>query len=580
MLIDAGERDKSDDVAQYLKGEGITSLDYVVATHPHADHIGGISDILKTFPIGQFLDSGYPHTSGTYEYMLNTINNENIPFKTVKRGDTIDFAPGINVQVLSPGSTYFTDDLNQNSIVLKVTDGSVSFLLMGDAGVEAENAIMQDGYNVNADILKVGHHGSYTSSGQAFIDLANPAVSIIEVGANNEYGHPHTETLQTLQKVSTVYRTDQDGTVTVTTDGSSYSVSTENTASNPKETVHPVIPTADFSTSATSGYTPLTIQFTDVSQNAASRSWNFNSDGTSDSSEVSPVYTYTAPGTYLATLVVSNANGTNSKTTSITVLEENNSNGGSSDSSSDSSSSDSSSSDSSNSGGSSHSSGSGGGSPEPQSNVEIKELSQTFVNSGKPVMFDFPRNATSVLYVSFDSKKNAGKTTTIVEMLKGKSTLVSGLPPGEVYKYLNIWVGNGGFATSKNIENAVVCFKVEKAWLQSISIDQSSIILNMYNDTRWDQLQTSQSGEDDTYLYFTAKTQGFSPFAITGKAKVKEAVNEIESKPKIGSLEQKSESTATSVEQTPEQEENTSTPGFGIIYGMIGLLVVFLSRRR
>ena len=134
MLIDAGERDKSDDVAQYLKGEGITSLDYVVATHPHADHIGGISDILKTFPIGQFIDSGYPHTSGTYEYMFNTINNENIPFKTAKRGDTIDFAPGIDVQVLNPGSTYFTDDLNQNSIVLKVTDGSVSFLLMGDAG--------------------------------------------------------------------------------------------------------------------------------------------------------------------------------------------------------------------------------------------------------------------------------------------------------------------------------------------------------------------------------------------------------------------------------------------------------------
>ena len=229
MLIDAGESSTGDDVAEYIKSEGITSLDYVVATHPHADHIGGMSDILKTFPIGQFLDSGYPHTSGTYEYMLETIDSSNIPFTTVKRGDKIDFASGVVVEVLNPGNSYFTDDLNQNSVVLKVTDGSVSFLLMGDAGIEAEDAIMKDGYNVDADILKVGHHGSSTSSGETFISAVSPAVSIIEVGAGNEYGHPHTEALETLQKASTVYRTDVDGTVTVTTDGSAYTVTTEKT---------------------------------------------------------------------------------------------------------------------------------------------------------------------------------------------------------------------------------------------------------------------------------------------------------------------------------------------------------------
>ena len=89
------------------------------------------------------------------------------------------------------------------------------------------------------------------------------------------------------------------------------------------------------------------------------------------------------------------------------------------------------------------------------------------------------------MYVSFDAKKTAGKTTTIAEQLKGKSTLVSGLPEGEVYKYFNIWVGNGGFATSKNIENPVVCFKVEKSWLQDKKIDQASITLNRYNDKKW-----------------------------------------------------------------------------------------------
>ena len=229
MLIDSGEIGKGDDVATYVKGEGITSLDYVVATHPHSDHIGGMSVILNDFQIGHFIDSGYPYTSKTYENMLTTIDKKNIPFMTPKRGDKIDFSSGIDVQVLNPGSTYFTDDVNQNSVVLKATDGKVTFLLMGDAGLEAESAIMNDGYVVNADILKVGHHGSRTSSGASFISAVSPAVSVIEVGEGNDYGHPHQETLDRLQKVSKVYRTDLDGTITITTDGSVYSISTQKT---------------------------------------------------------------------------------------------------------------------------------------------------------------------------------------------------------------------------------------------------------------------------------------------------------------------------------------------------------------
>ena len=229
MLIDAGEIGKGDDVATYLKSEGITSLDYVVATHPHSDHIGGMSVILNGFSIGHFVDSGFPYTSKTYENMLTTIYKKNIPFTTPKRGDKIDFSSGIDVQVLNPGSTYFTDDLNQNSVVLKVTDGKVTFLFMGDAGIEAENEIMKGGYNVKADILKVGHHGSRTSSSASFINAVSPAVSVIEVGAGNDYGHPHKETLDRLQKVSKVYRTDLDGTITITTDGSKYTVTTQKT---------------------------------------------------------------------------------------------------------------------------------------------------------------------------------------------------------------------------------------------------------------------------------------------------------------------------------------------------------------
>ena len=317
MLIDAGENGKGDDVSNYIKSEGIASLDYVVATHPHEDHIGGMSVILNDFPIAHFIDSGYPYTSKTYENMLTTIDSKNIPFTTVKRGDKIDFASGIVVEVLNPGNSYFTDDLNQNSVVLKVTDGDVSFLLMGDAGIEAENAIINDGYNVDADILKVGHHGSRTASGSSFINAVSPVVSVIEVGEGNQYDHPHVETLETLQKDSTVYRTDDDGTVTVTTEGSTYSVIAEKTTvSNPPQ---PVFPVGDFKAKPMIGYAPLTVQFTDLSQNTVYWSWDFGYDKNSISHDQSPNYTYNTPGNYTVTLIAGNENGNNSTTQEIIV---------------------------------------------------------------------------------------------------------------------------------------------------------------------------------------------------------------------------------------------------------------------
>ena len=192
------------------------------------------------------------------------------------------------------------------------------------------------------------------------------------------------------------------------------------------------------------------------------------------------------------------------------------------------------------------------------------------------------------MYVGFDAKKTVGKTTAIVEMLINKSTLVSDLPSDNVYKSFNLWVGNGGYGTSNTIENPVVCFKVEKAWIQDEKIDQSSITLNRYNDTKWNPLSTNLSGEDNTYLYFTAKTPGFSPFAITGKTAAKEAVTEILPEPNTQELEQNNGSAGSEIESKPEQTENTSMsgkenvsmPGFEIIYCIIGLLGVFLRRRR
>ena len=209
----------------------------------------------------------------------------------------------------------------------------------------------------------------------------------------------------------------------------------------------------------------------------------------------------------------------------------------------------------------------------------LKRFHRPFITSGNTVKFDFPQKATPVLYLSFDSQKTAGKTTTIVEMLKGKSTLVTGLPSGEVYKYLNIWVGNGGFGDSNNIANAVINFKVEKNWIKDKSIGQSSITLNRYSDKKWNQLSTNLSGEDDKYLYFTAKTSGFSSFAITGNSTAKENKDGIKS--------ENNESVASDITQQPlnqandstSEKKSMSTPGFDIVYAVICLFGVLLYRR-
>ncbi|WP_164888579.1 NosD domain-containing protein, partial [Methanosarcina sp. MSH10X1] len=234
-----------------------------------------------------------------------------------------------------------------------------------------------------------------------------------------------------------------------------------------------VYPVADFSANVTSGSAPLPVLLTDLSKNATSRNWDIGGDGTIESTDTSIVYVFTTPGTYTVSLTAVNPNGTSpAKTAQINVMQQSspddNDNGGNNRKS----------------GGG----GGGGGSPEPARNVQVKELSQTHVASGKPVKFDFAKNATCVAYVSFDAKKTAGKTTTIAEQLKAKSTLTSNLSSGEVYKYFNLWVGNAGFATEKNIENPVVCFKVEKSWLEDKDIDRNSIILNRYSDKKWSQL--------------------------------------------------------------------------------------------
>ena len=265
VLIDGGIQEMDPRVETYLKTHGVSSLDLLVATHPHEDHIGGLITILKDFPVKQVLDSGQPDSSQVYETFLTLIDQKNILYKVAQRGQKINLDTNLKTDVLSPPSTLFSDDLNQNSIVLKVTYNKVSFLLMGDAGFEAENSIKAAGYDLKSDILKVGHHGSSSASGTSFLAKVKPAISIIEVGTGNDYGHPTQKTLNALQSIgSEIYRTDTNGNIVITTDGTSYSISSQKLSAVPASTTSQTKPSA-YTPTVTQASSPITTPSSTVS---------------------------------------------------------------------------------------------------------------------------------------------------------------------------------------------------------------------------------------------------------------------------------------------------------------------------
>ncbi len=224
MLVDGGVKGAGQNVVSYLKELGVKKLDIVVATHPDADHIGGLIPVLNSIDIGQFYDSGKVHTSQTFEEMLTLIDTKNIPYNVPKTGDNIAFDDDINVKVLNANEN--ATDNNDASIVLKIAYGNVSFLLTADAGVSLEKEMMQD--DVKATILKAGHHGSNTSSSAEFIQAVHPEITILSYGEGNKYGHPHAEVVERLQAIgSKIYATAEAGTVIVSTDGVNYDVNSK-----------------------------------------------------------------------------------------------------------------------------------------------------------------------------------------------------------------------------------------------------------------------------------------------------------------------------------------------------------------
>jgi len=224
MLVDGGVKGAGQKVVSYLKELGVNKLDIVVATHPDADHIGGLIPVLNSIDIGQFYDSGKVHTSQTFEEMLTLIDTKNIPYNIPKTGNPIAFDDDINVKVLNANEN--ATDNNDASVVLKLAYGNVSFLLTADAGIALEKEMMQD--DVKATILKAGHHGSNTSSSAEFIQAVHPEVTILSYGEGNKYGHPHAEVVERLQaNGSKIYATAEAGTVIVSTDGVNYDVNSK-----------------------------------------------------------------------------------------------------------------------------------------------------------------------------------------------------------------------------------------------------------------------------------------------------------------------------------------------------------------
>lgn len=238
MLIDGGSRESGKKVVDFLRGQGVSKLDYVVATHPDADHIGGLLAVLNSISIQNFVDSGKVHTSQTYEKMLTLIQEKKLPFIVPANGDSISLDPSINITVLNAGEG--ATDNNEASIVLRVAYKDVSFLLTGDADTGVELNMMNQ-YNVESTVLKAGHHGSNTSSSSEFIDAVKPKISILSYGKDNSYKHPNSEVVSTLKRAgSQVYATAEAGNISVTTNGVDYSVSAAH-ALLEKEVIEPVV---------------------------------------------------------------------------------------------------------------------------------------------------------------------------------------------------------------------------------------------------------------------------------------------------------------------------------------------------
>ena len=216
MLIDAGESYMGDRVVNYIKNIGIKKIDYIVGTHPHTDHIGGLEQVINSFDVGTIYLPKVVSNTKTYEDLLNTISNKGLSVTNARNGVYVIDEDNLKIEFVAPNSDSY-DNLNNYSAIVKLTYYNTSFLFMGDAETLSENEIKT---NVSSDVIKVGHHGSDSSSSLEFVKKVNPSYAIIMVGESNSYNHPYQSIIDRYQSIgSKVLRTDLDGNISCDSDG-------------------------------------------------------------------------------------------------------------------------------------------------------------------------------------------------------------------------------------------------------------------------------------------------------------------------------------------------------------------------
>lgn len=229
MLIDAGEKEQGSTVTGYLEQENIKSLKYIICTHPHSDHIGGMAEVIKEYNADEIFLDKQKYDTETYNNLISLVEKRNITKTYPKAGDTYKLG-GSSFEFLTPLGKDYGDNTNNYSLVVKLTNGKNSFLFTGDMEEEAEKDLLSEVGDLESDVLKVGHHGSLTSSSLEFLRAVDPVYAVISVGKDNSYGHPSSITLANLEDEDVqVYRTDVMGTVIISSDGNNISVKTEGT---------------------------------------------------------------------------------------------------------------------------------------------------------------------------------------------------------------------------------------------------------------------------------------------------------------------------------------------------------------
>ena len=218
VLIDAGEKEYENTVCAYLKENGVKTIDYVIATHPHSDHCGGLTMVIDTFDCKNFITVETDQRTNVWMSVLRAVDKNDVNYIDAKVSDTYTFGES-QFEIMGPYGNDYGDNYNNYSVVIKASCGDTSFLFTGDAEALAESEMIENGAELEADVLKVGHHGSSTSNSNAFLSAVRPKCAVISCGKDNEYGHPHKEILNALKRRgTTVFRTDELSTIIASSD--------------------------------------------------------------------------------------------------------------------------------------------------------------------------------------------------------------------------------------------------------------------------------------------------------------------------------------------------------------------------